>query len=413
MEELSGEELGAGVVKRPTRSPTAASSSTSTTPARRSRPSEHSTPATTHPVPTPRRCAGTCSPATGSRSPQRARTAPSCRRPTSIRSRRRRRPTRPRSRALRRRRVREQVALVRAGTASRDGAPAGDDAPRGLDDLARRPRPHPHLGRPLRGRAASAPSTPARSARRPRTRARTVIEAWADRTAALSALPGVEQVFPFENRGEAIGVTLHHPHGQIYAYPYVTPRTDAPAGVDRPRRRPTCSRGSSTRAGPSASCCAASTGPPSCRSRRAGRSRCTCCRTATCPTSPRRPRRARRARTALPATAARDRRALRHPTPYIAAWHQAPVNVRPRHRPASPAADLPATRGRQAEVPRRLRGRDGRLDRRRAPENSAAQLRDAVATTIATDPLLGSGILHVRRVAPPPALDDLGRSTRS
>lgn len=57
------------------------------------------------------------------------------------------------------------------------------------------------------------------------SRARTVIEAWADRTAALSALPGVAQVFPFENRGEAIGVTLHHPHGQIYCYPYVTPRT--------------------------------------------------------------------------------------------------------------------------------------------------------------------------------------------
>ena len=57
------------------------------------------------------------------------------------------------------------------------------------------------------------------------TRARTIIEAWADRTQVLSALPGVEQVFPFENRGEAIGVTLLHPHGQIYSYPYVTPRT--------------------------------------------------------------------------------------------------------------------------------------------------------------------------------------------
>jgi UDPglucose--hexose-1-phosphate uridylyltransferase len=57
------------------------------------------------------------------------------------------------------------------------------------------------------------------------SRARTVIEAWADRTAVLSALPGVREVFPFENRGEAIGVTLHHPHGQIYSYPYVTPRT--------------------------------------------------------------------------------------------------------------------------------------------------------------------------------------------
>ncbi len=59
------------------------------------------------------------------------------------------------------------------------------------------------------------------------SRARTVIEAWAHRTAALSALPGVHQVFPFENRGAEIGVTLPHPHGQIYAYPFVTPRTSA------------------------------------------------------------------------------------------------------------------------------------------------------------------------------------------
>ncbi|MCU1482112.1 MAG: galactose-phosphate uridylyltransferase [Subtercola sp.] len=57
------------------------------------------------------------------------------------------------------------------------------------------------------------------------SRARTVIEAWADRTAVLQALPGVEQVFPFENRGEQVGVTLHHPHGQIYSYPFVSPRT--------------------------------------------------------------------------------------------------------------------------------------------------------------------------------------------
>lgn len=57
------------------------------------------------------------------------------------------------------------------------------------------------------------------------TRARTVLEAWAHRTAALSAIPGIEQVFIFENRGEEIGVTLPHPHGQIYAYPFITPRT--------------------------------------------------------------------------------------------------------------------------------------------------------------------------------------------
>ncbi|MFE1768406.1 galactose-1-phosphate uridylyltransferase [Streptomyces angustmyceticus] len=52
-----------------------------------------------------------------------------------------------------------------------------------------------------------------------------VLEAWTDRTAELSQLPGVEQVFCFENRGAEIGVTLGHPHGQIYAYPFVTPRT--------------------------------------------------------------------------------------------------------------------------------------------------------------------------------------------
>ncbi|MGB3184667.1 MAG: galactose-1-phosphate uridylyltransferase [Ornithinimicrobium sp.] len=55
--------------------------------------------------------------------------------------------------------------------------------------------------------------------------ARTVIEAWADRTRELMALPSVHSVFCFENRGEEIGVTLAHPHGQIYAYPYVPPRS--------------------------------------------------------------------------------------------------------------------------------------------------------------------------------------------
>ena len=61
----------------------------------------------------------------------------------------------------------------------------------------------------------------------PLARMKTIISAWIARTEELSALPGVEQVFCFENRGEEIGVTLRHPHGQIYAYPYVTPRTEA------------------------------------------------------------------------------------------------------------------------------------------------------------------------------------------
>ena len=56
-------------------------------------------------------------------------------------------------------------------------------------------------------------------------RVRTVFEAWVDRTQVLSALPQTKQVYCFENKGEEIGVTLHHPHGQIYAFPFVTPRT--------------------------------------------------------------------------------------------------------------------------------------------------------------------------------------------
>ncbi|WP_455134112.1 galactose-1-phosphate uridylyltransferase [Microbacterium aurum] len=104
-------------------------------------------------------------------------------------------------------------------------APAASNPPRGLDDLA-----HLDLGRSRTsvGRCEVVCFSPEHAGSfgtQSVTRARTVIEAWADRTAALSVLPGVEQVFPFENRGEAIGVTLHHPHGQIYSYPYITPRT--------------------------------------------------------------------------------------------------------------------------------------------------------------------------------------------
>ncbi|MHB1473132.1 MAG: galactose-1-phosphate uridylyltransferase [Dermatophilaceae bacterium] len=59
----------------------------------------------------------------------------------------------------------------------------------------------------------------------PPARVRTVVDVWADRTRDLSAVGAVEYVFCFENRGQEIGVTLHHPHGQIYAYPFVPART--------------------------------------------------------------------------------------------------------------------------------------------------------------------------------------------
>src|SRR5215472_14887151 len=58
-----------------------------------------------------------------------------------------------------------------------------------------------------------------------RAEAATVLAAWVDRSAELALHPGVAQVYCFENRGAEIGVTLSHPHGQIYAYPYVAPRT--------------------------------------------------------------------------------------------------------------------------------------------------------------------------------------------
>ncbi len=57
-------------------------------------------------------------------------------------------------------------------------------------------------------------------------RVRTVLEAWADRTRSLAARPEIRQVYCFENRGEETGVTLHHSHGQIYAFPFVAPRLE-------------------------------------------------------------------------------------------------------------------------------------------------------------------------------------------
>ncbi len=53
-----------------------------------------------------------------------------------------------------------------------------------------------------------------------------LVQVWTDRFAELSKLEFVKSVFIFENKGEAIGVTLLHPHGQIYSYPFVPPRLE-------------------------------------------------------------------------------------------------------------------------------------------------------------------------------------------
>lgn len=66
--------------------------------------------------------------------------------------------------------------------------------------------------------------------------ARLVVDAWRHRAADLVARPGIEQVFCFENRGDEIGVTLSHPHGQIFGYPFLTPRTNRMLGQARTHR---------------------------------------------------------------------------------------------------------------------------------------------------------------------------------
>ncbi|MFF7632481.1 galactose-1-phosphate uridylyltransferase [Kitasatospora sp. NPDC008050] len=109
------------------------------------------------------------------------------------------------------------AALGIAGTTGPPGAPLGAPADRPL-----------HLARPGVGRCEVVCFTAdhhASFADLDESKARLVLDAWTDRSAELSALPDVDQVFCFENRGAEIGVTLAHPHGQIYAFPFVTPRT--------------------------------------------------------------------------------------------------------------------------------------------------------------------------------------------
>lgn len=73
----------------------------------------------------------------------------------------------------------------------------------------------------------------------PADRLRTIGQALTDRVEVLSGLPGVEYVLCFENRGIETGVTLHHPHGQIYAYPFVPQRVQRALDSARRHRRST------------------------------------------------------------------------------------------------------------------------------------------------------------------------------
>lgn len=50
-----------------------------------------------------------------------------------------------------------------------------------------------------------------------------LVRVWKDRYEDLSTRKEISYVLVFENKGEEVGVTIHHPHGQIYAFPYIPP----------------------------------------------------------------------------------------------------------------------------------------------------------------------------------------------
>lgn len=64
-----------------------------------------------------------------------------------------------------------------------------------------------------------------------------IVDVWAERTSVLGARDEVRHVFVFENRGEEVGVTLHHPHGQVYGYPEVPPAVARELAEARARGR--------------------------------------------------------------------------------------------------------------------------------------------------------------------------------
>src|SRR5207248_10288869 len=110
------------------------------------------------------------------------------------------------------------------------------EAPGPYEDRALRPRGRLSLpGRPLvlggervEGRGAAevvlySPEHDASRATLGREGIRRVVDLWAERTARWLERPELEYVLVFENRGELAGATIAHPHGQIYAYPFVPP----------------------------------------------------------------------------------------------------------------------------------------------------------------------------------------------
>ncbi|MEM2842016.1 MAG: galactose-1-phosphate uridylyltransferase, partial [Thermoproteota archaeon] len=51
-----------------------------------------------------------------------------------------------------------------------------------------------------------------------------LVDLWAERYQKLGEKRFVKYIFIFENKGREIGATLDHPHGQIYAFPFIPPK---------------------------------------------------------------------------------------------------------------------------------------------------------------------------------------------
>ena len=307
-----------------------------------------------------RTCAGIRCAASGSPTPATGSTARSCRRAEynplapSDRSRRIRprcrpgRGTSPCSKTCFRRLTHDRARSAGAGGADRAGT------------------------RRLRGRGLHAGSRRRRSAR-----CRSGISSCWSRSGPIATRSSArcrtsQYVYPFENRGVEVGVTLHHPHGQIYAYPFVPPvpareleqqrayyerhgrglLEDMVAREARGRRRACSTTGR--------------TSPPSCRSARAIPTRSGSRRARPAPSF-----------AALTADERRDfARALKtvllkfdglwnRPFPYILAFHQAPTDGVPHPEAHLHAEFYPGVpHARPAEVSRRQRDRRRRVHRR-------------------------------------------------
>jgi UDPglucose--hexose-1-phosphate uridylyltransferase len=66
-----------------------------------------------------------------------------------------------------------------------------------------------------------------------------VVRLWRKRFTELKRTPGIRYVLIFENKGAVIGVTMPHPHGQIYSFPFIPPRLKLEVAAARAHSRKT------------------------------------------------------------------------------------------------------------------------------------------------------------------------------